>query len=319
LAHKKLGTWSKIKNDNKRKAVKTRYVYDIKRDSEGNVTRYKARLIAQGFNQVPGRDFDETWAPVPWSVTTRALFAMAAATEWQVHHVDVKTAFLSAKMDKEMFINLPDGTEPREAHEVFRLNLAAGAVSAAVVAFVATAVVAAVWGVPPPDAGRGGRPRADCRRLQGGVMDATDDGDVGERRQLLLQRIARRAWDNHQARAGSGRRPPQRGDQPSLGLVVKPPPVRAAAGGSDRRGHRGRRCQPGHRRGPRLRQHAPRSPGPPPPPRRPQPPPPPPPPPRLPLPPPPWPPPPAAIATAAAAAAGEGGGRTQAMPKFKQE
>jgi len=124
LAHKKLGTWSKTKNNNKRKAVKTRFVYDIKRDSEGNVTRYKARLVAQGFNQEPGRDFDETWAPVPSSATTRALFAVAAAKDKEVHHVEFKTAFLNAKMDKEMYINLPEGTEPGAAHEVFRLNLA---------------------------------------------------------------------------------------------------------------------------------------------------------------------------------------------------
>jgi len=50
LAHKKLGTWSKTRSCNKRKAVETRYVYDIKHDSEGNMTRYKARLVAQGFN-----------------------------------------------------------------------------------------------------------------------------------------------------------------------------------------------------------------------------------------------------------------------------
>jgi len=99
-------------------------VYDIKRDSKGNVTRYKARFVAQRFSQVPGRDFDETWAPVPSSATTRALFAVAAAKDWEVHHVDVKTALLNAKMDKEMYINLRDGTEPGEAHEVFRLNLA---------------------------------------------------------------------------------------------------------------------------------------------------------------------------------------------------
>ena len=49
---------------------------------------------------------------------------MAAAKDWEDHHVDVKTAFLNAKMDKEMFIKLPDGTEPGEADEVFRLNLA---------------------------------------------------------------------------------------------------------------------------------------------------------------------------------------------------
>jgi len=122
LAHKKLGTWSKTKSNRNRKAVKTRYVYDIKRDSEGNLTRYKARLVAQGFNQVPGRDFDETWAPVPSSATTRALFAMAAAKDCEVHHVSVKTAFLNAKMDKEMNIKLPDGTETGKADEVLRRN-----------------------------------------------------------------------------------------------------------------------------------------------------------------------------------------------------
>jgi len=124
-AHKKLGTWSKTKGRNKQhKAVKTRFVFDIKHDAEGKKTRYKARLVAQGFNQVPGRDFDETWAPVPNAATSRALFAVAAAKGWEVHHVDVKTAFLNATMDKEMYIKLPDGVESGEPAEVRRLNLA---------------------------------------------------------------------------------------------------------------------------------------------------------------------------------------------------
>jgi len=88
------------------------------------MTRYNARLVAQGLNQVPGRAFDETWAPVPSSATTRALFAVAAAKDWEVHHVDVKTAFLNAKMDKEMYIKLPIGAEPCEEDDVRRLNLA---------------------------------------------------------------------------------------------------------------------------------------------------------------------------------------------------
>jgi len=66
------------------------------------MTRNKARFVAQGFNQVPGRDFDETWAPVPSAAMTRALFSVAAATGLGAHHVDVKTAFLLAKMDKDM-------------------------------------------------------------------------------------------------------------------------------------------------------------------------------------------------------------------------
>jgi len=99
-------------------------VYDVKDDSEGDMTRYKARLVTQDFNQVPGRDFDDTWTPVPSSATTRALFAVAAAKDWEVHHVDVKTAFLNAKMDKEMYIKLPVGAQPGEEDDVRRLNLA---------------------------------------------------------------------------------------------------------------------------------------------------------------------------------------------------
>jgi len=58
------------------------------------------------------------------SATTRALFAVAAAKDWEVHDVDVKTAILDAKMDKEMYIKLPVGAEPGEEDDVRRLNLA---------------------------------------------------------------------------------------------------------------------------------------------------------------------------------------------------
>jgi len=120
-AHKKLGTWSTTKGSNKQhKAVKTRFVFDIKLDAEGQKTRYKARVVAQGFNQVPGRDFDET--PVPNTATSRALFAVAAANGWEVHHVDLKTAFLNDKMDKQMYIKLLEGVESGELADVRRLN-----------------------------------------------------------------------------------------------------------------------------------------------------------------------------------------------------
>jgi len=61
---------------------------------------------------------------VPSSATTRALFPVVAAKDWDVQHVNVKMAFLNAKMDQEMYIKLLDGTKPGEADEVFRLNLA---------------------------------------------------------------------------------------------------------------------------------------------------------------------------------------------------
>jgi len=124
LANKTLDTWSQTRSSNKCKAVKAQYLYDIKHDSKVNITRYKARMVPQGFNQVPGCDFDETRAPVPSSATTRAPSAVAAAKDWEEHHVDVKTAYLNEKMDKEMYIMLPVGAEPAEAHDVRRLILA---------------------------------------------------------------------------------------------------------------------------------------------------------------------------------------------------
>jgi len=124
-AHKQFGTWSKTKGNNKNhKAIKTRFVFNIKQDAEGKLTRYEARLVAQGFNQVPGRDFDETWAPVPNTATTRALFAVSAAMSWEIHYVDVKTAFLNTKMEKEMYIKLPVGVKPEGLEEMCQLDLA---------------------------------------------------------------------------------------------------------------------------------------------------------------------------------------------------
>jgi len=122
---KNLGTWSRSNGKNKKhEAFQTRFVLANQHDADGNMTCFKARLVAQGINQVPGRDFDETWAPVPNAATTRSLFAVAAATGWEVHHVDVNTAFFNAKIDEEMYIKLPDGVDPKGLVEICRLNLA---------------------------------------------------------------------------------------------------------------------------------------------------------------------------------------------------
>jgi len=124
-AHKHVGTWSMTRGNNKKhKAIKTRFVFEIRHNAEGKLTRYNAQLVAQGFNQVPGRDFDETWALVPNTGTTRALFAVAEAMGWEIHHVEVKTAFFNAKMEKEKYIKLPDGVDPKGLEGICRHNLA---------------------------------------------------------------------------------------------------------------------------------------------------------------------------------------------------
>ena len=91
---KSMGTWEVTPLPADRKAISCKWVYRIKRDTDGNPTRYKARLVARGFTQVYGLDYDETYAPVTRLETIRLLLGIAAAKRWDIHQVDVKSAYL---------------------------------------------------------------------------------------------------------------------------------------------------------------------------------------------------------------------------------
>ena len=124
-AHEKLGTLSMAKvSTMKQKAVKVRFVFEIKNDVSGEKTCYKARLVAPGLYAVLGRAFEELWVLVPNAWTSRARFSVEAANERNVHHFDFNTGFPNAKMNKEMYIKLPDVVETGEPAEVRRLSLA---------------------------------------------------------------------------------------------------------------------------------------------------------------------------------------------------
>jgi hypothetical protein len=77
-----------------------------------NSIRHKARLVIKGYEQVQGIDFGETYAPVSKLSTLRLLLAMSAQRGWKIDHMDVKTAFLNPKIDRDnIFMNLPEGIE----------------------------------------------------------------------------------------------------------------------------------------------------------------------------------------------------------------
>ena len=92
-----------------KKPIPSKWVFDYKTDENGNVVRYKARLVAKGFHQVQGIDFGETFAPTVQVATIRFLLAHAAEQNYQIHQVDVKTAFLNGELEEEVYVKVPPG------------------------------------------------------------------------------------------------------------------------------------------------------------------------------------------------------------------
>ena len=94
-----------------KKAIGSRWVYSIKRDPEGNML-HKARFVAKGYSQVQGSDYSETFAPTP-KITIRMMMQVSAEYNLEVHQVDVRTAYLNAPIDCEVYLTQPDGYNDR--------------------------------------------------------------------------------------------------------------------------------------------------------------------------------------------------------------
>ena len=87
-----------------RTAIGCRWLFRKKGDGG-----YKARLVAIGYSQKPGIDFEETFTPVAKFTTIRALLALRCESDWEVRGMDVKTAFLNSELEETVYMEIPEG------------------------------------------------------------------------------------------------------------------------------------------------------------------------------------------------------------------
>ena len=101
--------WEIVPIPKDRKLIGCRWVFRIKTDAQGYITRFKARLVAKGYSQIKGIDYDELFAPVTRYETLRLLLALATSRKWSHRQLDVKTAFLNGLLPQSIFIEPPEG------------------------------------------------------------------------------------------------------------------------------------------------------------------------------------------------------------------
>ena len=110
---KKMETWELKDLPSGRTAIGCKWVFAKKRDEHGNVIKYKARLVAQGFAQKPGTDYSNngTFAPVMRFESLRTGLALAAVNRWDLRQFDVKGAYLNGYLEEEIYMRQPPGFE----------------------------------------------------------------------------------------------------------------------------------------------------------------------------------------------------------------
>ncbi|GJU04190.1 ribonuclease H-like domain-containing protein [Tanacetum coccineum] len=105
----KNGTWILVPRPSDVNLVRSMWLFKHKFHADGTLSRYKARLVANGSNQQHGDDFDETFSPVVKPATIRTVLSLAVSRQWPIHQLDVKNAFLNGDLSKTVYMHQPPG------------------------------------------------------------------------------------------------------------------------------------------------------------------------------------------------------------------
>lgn len=122
---KRQDVWELVAPPEDHTIIGTKWIFRNKLDSKGNVVRNKARLVAQGYRQEEGIDYDETFAPVARLESIRLLLAYACFMNIKLFQMDVKSAFLNGYLKEEVYVKQPPNFEDSKfPNHVFKLNKA---------------------------------------------------------------------------------------------------------------------------------------------------------------------------------------------------
>ena len=116
-------TWHLVPPQKGKNVIDCKWVYKIKRRSDGKIDRYKARLVAKGFKQRYGIDYEDTFSPVVKAATIRLVLSLAMSKDWCLRQLDVQNAFLHGFLEEEVYMKQPPGYEDKtKPHHLCKLK-----------------------------------------------------------------------------------------------------------------------------------------------------------------------------------------------------
>ncbi|GKE63069.1 retrovirus-related pol polyprotein from transposon TNT 1-94, partial [Tanacetum coccineum] len=120
-----LGVWELVPRPDKVMVITLKWIYKVKLDELGGILKNKVRLVACGYRQEEGIDFEEPFAPVARLEAIRIFLALAAQMNMVVYQMDVKTVFLNGNLQEEVYVSQPDGfVDPDNPYHVYKLKKA---------------------------------------------------------------------------------------------------------------------------------------------------------------------------------------------------